>query len=302
MGKRDIHRPGRCDFAARYWFGRSKMAKNLYDVPSSSSDLVSRLTYDGLNTHAGELFGRIAFTTGWFVKGYVGAGAVAHGTLQDEDFPPAISPYSSTTSEQHNGYLAYASADIGFNIVRGGDFRVGAFAGYHYFNESASAYGCTQTATNPFVCVRSIPNDILGITQNNHWHSLRLGLDGTVLLGERFKFSAEAVWLPYVHLSGTDAHWLRIGSLPGDFGGPIPEDGNGHGYQFEALLSYMITPNASIGIGGRYWHMETHGSAHFDDHIVGFAALPQPLDWKTDIYGVFVQAGIKLDPYPLRLN
>ena len=41
-------------------------------------------------------------------------------------------PYSSTNSQQDNGYLAYASIDLGFNIIRQKGLRVGAFAGYHY--------------------------------------------------------------------------------------------------------------------------------------------------------------------------
>jgi hypothetical protein len=290
------------DFAARYWFGKSKTAKTLYDLPSFSGDMVSRLTYDGLTTHTGEVFGRIAFTSGWFIKGYIGAGVVAGGNLQDEDFPPLLTPYSSTNSDQHNGFLTYASGDVGFNVVRGGDFRVGAFVGYHYFNEAVSAYGCAQTATNPFICSPAIPTTVEVITQNNRWHSLRVGIDGAAMLGDRFKLSAEAAWLPYVYLSGTDAHWLRIGSFPGDFTGPIPEDGTGRGYQLEAMLSYMITPNASVGIGARYWHMETSGNTHFEDHVVGFVAGPQPVDWTVDIYGVFVQASVKLDPYPLGVN
>jgi len=30
--------------------------------------------------------------------------------------------------------------------------------------------------------------------------------------------------------------------------------------------------------------------------------VPQPVDWKTDIYGVFVQASLKFGPYPVGLN
>ena len=236
---------------------------------------------------------------GWFAKGYVGTGTVAKGNLKDEDFPPGIDPYSSTTSEQHNGFLTYASADIGYNIVRGGDFRVGAFAGYHYFNETANAFGCAQTAGNPDVCNPSIPSSVADNLTEKQMASERLGLDTTVLLGDRFKFSAEGAWLPYVRLSGTDAHWLRIGS---DFTGPVPEDGTGWGYQLEALLSYQVTENASVGVGARYWHMQTNGTTHFEDHVIGGVGLQQPVDWKTDVYGVFVQAGIKFGPYPIGLH
>lgn len=278
------------EFAARYWFASAKTGKSLYDNPALSDAMVSRLTYSGLTANSGELFGRVAFTNGFFIKGYAGAGIVSQGHLRDEDFPPGIDPYSSTTSDQHSGHLRYASADVGYDVVRGGDFRVGAFVGYHYFNEEVNAFGCTQDAGN------------LEVSQNNTWQSVRLGLDGAVRLGGRFTLSAEGAWLPYVHLDGADTHWLRIGSGTGDFTGPVPEDGNGQGYQFEALLSYQVTHNASIGVGARYWHMQANGQTHFENHVVGMDAGPQPVSWKTDIYGAFVQGSIKFGPYPIAVN
>jgi hypothetical protein len=125
-------------------------------------------------------------------------------------------------------------------VVRGGSYRVGLFAGYHYFNEQVKAFGCTQTAANPFICRPSISTSVEGITQDNQWQSVRLGVDGSVFIGDRFAFSAEAVWLPYAILNGVDDHLLRA-----DLGGGIKEDGTGHGYQFEALLSYKVTRSAA---------------------------------------------------------
>jgi hypothetical protein len=290
------------EFAARYWYASAKTGKSLYDLPALSDAMVSRLTYSGMNSNAGELFGRVVFTNGLFVKGYAGGASLSGGHLQDEDFPPAVTPYSSTTSSQSGGYLTYASADLGYNVLRGGDYRVGAFAGYHYFNETVNAFGCAQTAGNLDICQPSVPQSIEVISQNNIWQSVRLGLDGSVLLGDRFTLSAEAAWLPYVWLNGADTHWLRIGTAVGDFTGPIPEDGRGQGYQLEALLSYQVTQYVSVGVGGRYWYMAATGNSHFEGHIVGEEAFPQPVDWKTDIYGVFVQASLKFGPYPISLH
>jgi hypothetical protein len=55
----------------------------------------------------------------------------------------------------------------------------------------------------------------------------------------------------------------------------------------------------SIGIGGRYWHMQTHGLTHFENHVVGFVAFPQPVEWKVDVYGMFLQLNLKFGPYPV---
>ncbi len=285
------------EFAARYWFASAKTGKSLYDT--ASNNLASRLTYSALMTNSGELAGRISSTYGIFIKGYAGVGAVSGGHLRDEDFPPGIDPYSSTTSDQHGGFLDYASADIGYGVVRGGDFRVGAFVGYHYFNEAANSYGCTQNVGNPDVCQPAVPGGVEIISQNNKWQSVRLGLDGAVRLGERFTLSAEGAWLPYVRLSGTDSHWLRIGTDVGDFSGPIPENGTGQGYQLEALLSYRVTESASVGVGARYWHMQANGLAHFEGLVVGENTGAQPVSWKTDVYGAFLQGSIKFGPYPV---
>jgi len=286
------------EFAGRYWYASATTGKSLYGPPSLLPSMVSRLTYRNLVANSGELYGRVAASNGWFLKGYVGLGTISQGSLQDEDFPPLTVPYSSTTSDQHNGYLSYATVDVGYDLVRGGDFNFGAFVGYHILNETVNAYGCTQTAGNPGICQPAIPTAAEVISQNNIWQSPRVGVDGSVKFGDRFKLSADAAWLPYVILSGADTHWVRIAE--GDFSGPIPEDGTGQGYQMEALLSYNVTQTTSLGVGARYWHMQTNGNSHFENVAVG--GLPQPVDWKTDIFGVFVQASFKFGPYPLSIG
>ncbi len=284
------------EFGLRYWMNFGETAKNLYNVPGTA--MVSRLTYDGLVGHAVEAFGRVDHTSGFYLKGYVGIGIVNRGQLNDEDFPPFLEPYSSTMSDQREGTIAYASADIGFNIFRRPGFRLGAYAGYHYLDQTVSAYGCGQVGANPAICGTQIPNNVLVITQSNHWNSLRLGLDATVKLGGPFSLSLDAAWLPYVKLNGGDSHWLRIGNATGDFTGEVPEDGQGTGYQLEAALAYSVNPNVKVAVGGRYWRMETNGLSHFDNHVVGINASPQPVDWKVESYGVFVQGSFKFGPYP----
>lgn len=284
------------EFGLRYWMNFGETAKNLYNIPGTA--MVSRLTYDGLVGHAVEAFGRVDHTSGFYLKGYVGIGIVNRGQLNDEDFPPFITPYSSTMSDQREGTIAYASADIGFNLIRQPGFRLGAYAGYHYLDQSVSAYGCGQVGSNAAICGTQIPNDVLVITQSNHWNSLRLGLDATVKLGGPFSLSLDAAWLPYVKLSGGDSHWLRIGTTPGSFTGEVPEDGQGTGYQLEAALAYAVNSNVKVAVGGRYWRMETNGLTHFENRVVGVNAFPQPVDWKVESYGVFVQGSFKFGPYP----
>lgn len=283
------------DLGVRYWYGRGETAKDLFDIPGGT--MLSRLTYADFSTHTGELFGRLDHSSSVFLKGYLGAGAITSGNLKDEDFFQGLAPDSNTTSEMREGRLSYLSLDGGFNLVKGGDFRIGAFAGYHYLGEQVDAYGCAQLAGNPFICAAPIPTSVAVITQNNNWHSLRLGMDAELQLSDRLKLNLDAAWLPYVSLNGSDSHWLRIGTTPGDFTGAIPEDGRGQGYQLQAALSYRLTDDVNIGIGGRYWRMQTDGNTHFEGHVVGFTASPQPVQWKTEHFGVFVQASFKFGPY-----
>jgi len=267
-------------FALRYWYGMGSTSKDLYGL--TRDVLNSRLTYSGVQTHSLEAFVRVDSRDGLFWKGYAGGGLLTQGNLQDEDFPPGITPYSSTNSTLQNQTLGYISTDFGGALLRGADFRVDAFVGYHYFHQRLKAFGCQQTASNPNICAGGIPNSVAVIVEDDTWQSLRLGLNADIPLpfADRWRLNVEGAWLPYVWMSGTDNHLLRP-----DLPEPIQEDGHGWGYQLEALLSYQFNEAISVGIGGRYWHMQSSGNAHFED--VG--GSPQPLDFKADIYGVFLQ-------------
>jgi hypothetical protein len=279
-------------FALRYWYGMGETGKDLYNADGSV--LVSRLTYGDLRTHSVEGFFRVDHQdSSLFWKGYFGGGFLTSGNLNDEDFPPVTVPYSSTMSSQKTQGLAYGSVDIGGAIIRGADFRLDAFVGYHYLNEHMTALGCRQVGSNPGICGVPIPDSVEVIAQENTWHSLRLGLNADIPLFDRLRLNLEAAWLPYVWMNGADSHLLRIGTGFGDFTGPIPEDGTGRGYQFEAVLSYRIDKEFDVAIGGRYWHMESHGYTHFEGRVVGVAAVAQVLDWKTDHYGVFLQGSYR---------
>jgi outer membrane protease len=285
------------EVGARVWFGRGSTGTNLYD--DSGTMAVSRLTYKNYTIFTGEGFTRFDFNSGWFVKGYVGGGALWDGQLKDEDFPPVTDPYSATLSNNKNSSVLYGSVDGGMKLMQGPDFHLGGFVGYHLMRQTISANGCTQIASNPDICSGSIPNSVNVITHNNNWNSLRVGLEAVMELNRRWSFTVDAAVLPYVYLSGTDAHWLRIGTSPGDFTGHVPFNGPGWGSQFDAFLTYRFNDHLNIGLGGRYWHMQSRGFAHFDGHVVDSFAVPQVIRWRTDNFGAFIQSNIKLGPYPV---
>jgi len=283
------------EFGGRYWFTSGKTQIDLYGI-APSSDQVSRLTYSKLHSHAGEVFGRVEHVTGVFVKGFVGVGTINSGKLKDEDFPPFIVPYSSTDSEQRGGRLAYGTADLGWNWRYPG-LKLGVFAGYHFYFERLNAHGCTQTATNPFICVPSIPSSVLAITQETAWHAVRLGISGEWRHRSGLRLNAEFAWLPYAVLSAKDFHWLRI---PSDFSGAIPERGStAANVQIEVLLAYDFANSFSVGVGGRYWNIGT-GSGGATAHFEQAAAIgaPQSLGVRSERWGGFLQASYKFGPLP----
>ena len=272
-------------FALRYWYGMGSTSKDLYGLTRDT--LNSRLTYDGMQSHSLEAFVRMDHSSGLFWKGYAGGGLLTQGNLQDEDFPPGITPYSSTDSTLQNQTLGYISVDVGGALLRGSDFRIDGFVGYHYFHQRMKGFGCQQTASNPFICAGGIPDSVAVIVEDDTWQAVRLGLNADIPLVDRWRLDVEGAWLPYVWLTGTDNHLLRP-----DLPLPIREDGHGWGYQLEALISYRLDDAFSVGLGARYWHMQSQGDAHFED-IGGFS---QPLDFKANIYGVFVQASYRFGP------
>jgi hypothetical protein len=183
------------ELGTRFWFGRAKTKKDLFDT--SGTMLVSRLDYYDMNIFTGEAFSRLDFNNGWFVKGYFGGGGLFSGKLKDEDFPPVVSPYSATLSDNKSGSLIYGSIDAGIKLVRGPDFHVGAFAGYHFLRDYVDAMGCTQVGANPNICTPAVPDSIRGISQTNNWHSLRLGFEASAEFAQHWKVTVDAAWAPF---------------------------------------------------------------------------------------------------------
>jgi outer membrane protease len=169
--------------------------------------------------------------------------------------------------------------DLGYDFFRGAGYKLGAFVGYNYYKDDKSAYGCTQIA-NPFSdCVPAIPGSVLSITEDDTWQSLRIGVNGEVMITDRLKLGADVAYLPDVEFNGTDDHLLRALI--------IPESGTGTGLQLESIFSYLIADQFSVGVGGRYWAMWTT-----KDAIADYAGAPCPCPTqpaKTERYGVFVQ-------------
>jgi opacity protein-like surface antigen len=250
----------------------------LIDTPPTV--LASRLTYSGLDAVSGEVFARLDHASGFFIKGFLGAGGITNGRLNDEDFPAG--PTYSNTFSSASGHLGYAAIDVGYNVLRVNGGRVGPFIGYSYYAQGINTYGCTQTAGSTG-CSPALPTGLLGLTENDSFNSLRVGLSSELMLTDRLRLSADAAYVPWVTFSGLDDHLLRQLLLP-------ESSNSGNGVMLEATLDYYITSAWSVGIGGRYWAWNMSAGT------VDFAYLALPTStietgrYTTERYGVFVQS------------
>jgi opacity protein-like surface antigen len=210
------------EFGPRYWYSVGKFQKG----------------------NSGEVFGRIESPWSVFLKGYAGIGGINRGQMNDEDWLlfGATVPYSNTVSNT-TGTMNYAVLDLGYDWLRSPNFKVGSFIGYFYDHEFMRASGCAQIANPLSDCAPALPSSTLGITESDTWQALRLGAAGEVMLTDGLKLSAEASYLPYVTFDGLDHHILR--SIY------FPENAQGQGVQFESILSYDVTKNWNVGVGGR---------------------------------------------------
>jgi opacity protein-like surface antigen/outer membrane protease len=236
------------EVGGRYVHGWGRFQKDLGIQGQPINNLRSRLTYDNMQTNGGEVFARLDTASNIMVKGFLGMGT-SGGKMNDEDWLIFnVVPYSNTVSDVDNR-IRYGTIDVGYDWLRGPSYKVAAFVGYNQLNQNMKALGCTQIA-NPFSdCVPPIPTSVLGITEDDTWKSVRLGVAADFMLLPRIKVSADAAYLPYVWFDGTDNHVLRALVSP--------EDGHGHGAQLDLTISYAVTDQLSLGVGGRYWTMAT---------------------------------------------
>jgi hypothetical protein len=262
------------EVGGRFWYSSARNGYNYYG-DATTSMLVSRLTYDGLPASSGELYFRGDVTWGLFIKGFIGAGVISGGHLIDEDFPPLTVPYSQTSSNT-SGSLNYGTIDLGYSFIRQPKVRLGAFVGYGRWHESVNGNGCTQLASNTDICTPAVPTFNTLVNETDDWNLLRIGVAADVMLSERIKLTADAA---YVHAwqKAVDNHFWTWGL--------DPASGSGNGFQLDAIVSYQLTNALNLGVGGRWWHLDTSAMDSFD----------QLLTYRTDRYGVFVQGSYKLN-------
>ncbi|UFW51141.1 MULTISPECIES: outer membrane protein [Bradyrhizobium] len=278
---------------SRLWLSRGRFQWDASGVGAGGiedpSMLVSRLTYHGLDGLSGELFGRLDSPWGVFLKSNIGVGRFNKGKENDEDW--GIPPYLNTVSGQANGRFTYYTADAGYNFLRGANYKLGGFIGWTYYEQNSDSRGCVEIA-NPSACLSPGDDRVVG-SQNTQWNAPRVGLSAETMLTERWRLSTDVAYLPWTDFKGRDNHLLRPTTTF------VEQRGNGGGgVQVEGVLSYFITKNVSVGIGGRYWAMWTEKDGEVrctGCRGPGNVSRGQFSKYSMERWGTFFQASYRFD-------
>ncbi|WP_245453914.1 outer membrane beta-barrel protein [Bradyrhizobium sp. AC87j1] len=279
---------------SRLWLSRGRFQWDASAVPygglEDPSTLMSRLTYHGLDGLSGELFGRVDSPWGVFLKGNIGLGRFNKGKDNDEDW--GLPPYINTISGQANGRFTYYTADAGYDFLRAANYKLGGFIGWTYYEQGSDSRGCVQIA-NPMATCLSPGNDTVVGSQNTQWNAPRVGLSAETMLTERWRLSTDVAYLPWTDFKGRDNHLLRTTTTFAEQRGS-----GGCGVQVEGVLSYFITKNFSVGVGGRYWAMWTEKDSEVrctGCRGPGNISRAQFSKYSMERWGTFFQASYRFD-------
>jgi opacity protein-like surface antigen len=277
-----------------YSWGRAGWEQALQATPTWFSS--SKLTWNNLQTNSAELFGRVDSPWNVFLSGFVGVGSTLSGGQNDEDFNDrgiSNNNYNNTFST-NNGGINYAVVDLGYDVLRSPDFKVGPFVGYTMFNQSIFKSSCQQVASTtgncaPGTATPPLPSSQLIGLENMAWQAVRVGLSAEVRLADRWKLSADAAYLPYVTFGWLDDHLDR--NLQDQMWG------QGIGVQTQAVLSYDVTDRLSVGVGGRYWTMwSTSAQRQGIPNGCPTCLSDGPTRNTIDLLGAFVQTSYRFAP------
>jgi hypothetical protein len=286
----------------RYWFSTSNINFGFTNGHPLFGNPTSTLDWKGTTAHAGEAFARVDHKpTGLYLKGIVGGGGIAGpGEMIDRDFLIGQVKFSDTTSDVKQISLGYASVDLGVSyIVPDAGVRLGAFVGYQYWHEKATAFGvrCQPDDLQGQFCgppgAQIVPANIPAVVYEPTWHAVRLGVEGRMKVTPSLWLSGEIAGVPYAALVNNDSHLLRqsladLGPAPN----VVSKARSGYGVQAEVFVNYAIAKNWELGAGLRYWGLvAAGGNVQFGPD---FGVNYDLTKFEQQRYGVLLQVKAKL--------
>ena len=263
---------------------KRRCVEPLFNAPPTV--LASRLIYSGLDAVSGETFARADHASGLLRQRIFGRRRHRRRAPERRGLSGTAAPIPNTLSNVSSGHIGYATIDLGYNFLQTPGAKLGPFVGYNYYTQAINTSGCAQLAGITHLLAPVAP-DILGLTQNNHINSLRVGVASEVMLTDRLKLRADAAYVPWVNFAGLDDHLLRQLLVP-------DASNSGNGVMLEATLDYTITPAWSVGVGGRYWAWNINtGTAGFNFLTTPADNAVEPARYSTERYGGFVQTSYR---------
>lgn len=282
------------DAGLREWISFGRFRYNLFD-PFVSSQLNSRLTYKEQQAISSEAFLRLDHRLGFFARGFIGGGSIVRGHMNDEDFPPAVAPYSNTLQSSRDGALRYGVLDIGYALWTEPWWRIDGFVGYTHWNERYNTYGCLQIGGANGICnsfpppLTPISGAFNGLDEDVRVNAARIGLAAQATFGGKTTVKLEGAYLRG-GLDGQDFHNFRP-TIRG-----IRQEGVVNGFQLQASVDYEILPNFRIGAGARWWRVESPARMHWEETVAGILAggvPPSSAPIALNRYGMFLQASYR---------
>ena len=258
------------EVGARYWYSGGSFRFAFSNGNPAFGTPTSALDWKNMDGHSGEAFARLDHKpSGLFVKGMAGGGGITAGYFDDKDFFSGQRMFSDTRSEVQNGNLSFAMVDIGWAYSPAAGVKLGVFAGYHYWNEKATAYGlyCKQYQPAlgcPSIGAVPVGYDVAVLIYEPTWHAVRLGVEGRFAIDQRWSVSGEIAVIPYAVVQNKDSHLLRQDSSDlGPAPNVITDSRYAYGIETEVFVNYAVTRNIEIGAGFRYWGLFSRdGNVH----------------------------------------
>ncbi len=254
----DAFRDAELELGARYVYGQPSFKAKVREIDGTTP--VSRLGFTGIDSHGGEIFGRINHKRlDLFVKGSIGYGGNVGGRLRDDDYLFGRT-ISSTTSKLSSQQFTEATIDIGWapTILPEYGLRLGPFVGFLYRNDEFSARGltCNGDDVGGLLCgapgTQPVASNTKVIKNEVRWTLPRVGLEASMPVSDYALVRLEGAYLP-PGLEGyrlEDSHYLRQNEL-----GPVPNfvDTSSHasGFTVQGSVDFRISERTSIGVGAR---------------------------------------------------
>lgn len=285
----DAWRDAELELGARYVYGQPSFRAKVKDFDGTP---ISRLGFTDIDSHSGEIFGRLNHRTlDLFARASVGFGYNMGGKLRDDDYAVGLGTISSTNSKLSNTFITDVTVDIGWTpvVLPGAGLRFGPFAGFLYRNDVFTARGVTCNADDVGGALcgaagsQPVPSGTKVIMNDVRWTLPHVGLEASMPITDDIGVRVEGSYLvPGLEgFRNEDSHYLRQAEL-----GPVPNfvdtSSRASGFTLQGVIDYRIGERTSIGIGARRIVLDS-GTAK----AVGAAGLPADQQSVARAGGVF---------------